>query len=476
MNTATAAAAAAAATAGAELSSATPAANSPSQRTACSHSIGRRLSAKLALLTVLVLGLLSGGLYWSVHSLIKERNAEAAMRYCKLLSALLEAESRSGGLPAVEQRLLAGAAMRNESHVALIAPDNRTLYTDALSTNMRQSEHVQAHDLAFDMPAIGQGAFKLRITTDYSADARMGQRWAGLLILTTLLAGTAVALGARWQVRRAMKPLNDLASQTQAISPQRLDQRLALSDPAEELHPLIEQFNALMQRLERAYEQLEAFNADVAHELRTPLAALIGHTELALSRERGAPELAETLSGNLEELQRLSSLVNDMLFLASADRGARARRGEALSLAELARDVVEFHEAPLEDAGLTIRVEGDCPVAVDEPLVKRALSNLVGNATRYAESGSTVVVRISQLSAREVRLEVENTGAAIEPESLPRIFDRFFRADSSRQCGTVASHHGLGLAIVAAISRMHDGAPWAHSEQRCTRIGFTLAM
>nr|MCU0775004.1 heavy metal sensor histidine kinase [Ideonella sp.] len=268
--------------------------------------------------------------------------------------------------------------------------------------------------------------------------------------------------------------VRDLAAQTRLISAQRLDKRLTLADPAEELRPWVDQFNALMERLERAYQQLEAFNADVAHELRTPLAALIGHTELSLSRERSAASMRETLASNLEELQRLSAMVNDMLFLASADRGATARRGEATSLAALARDVVEFHEAPLEESSLQVRIEGDAAMPVDEPLVKRALSNLLGNATRYARPGTTVVVRIAPLTAREVQLEVENQGPPIEPALLPRIFDRFFRADAARTAAA-SPHHGLGLAIVAAIARMHGGQPTALSDGEGTRIGFTLA-
>jgi two-component system heavy metal sensor histidine kinase CusS len=251
---------------------------------------------------------------------------------------------------------------------------------------------------------------------------------------------------------------------------------LSLDDPAEELLPWIQQFNALMDRLQRAYGQLEAFNADVAHELRTPLANLIGQTELALSRERSPDALRETLASNLEETQRLSALVNDMLFLSQADRGAMARRGEPVSLAALAAEVAEFHEATLEEAGLALRIDGDARVAVDEPLVKRAVSNLIGNATRFAEPGSTVVVAIAADTPEQVALTVDNTGAEIDREHLPRLFDRFFRGDASRCCEGEQQHHGLGLAIVAAIARMHAGRTLAESAAGRTRVGFTLAV
>ena len=290
----------------------------------------------------------------------------------------------------------------------------------------------------------------------------------GLTLMVATLAGAAfVGFGTTWRVRRGLQPLQGLARQTQAIAPDRLGDRLKLKEPVEELQPWIDQFNGLMDRLQGAYVQLEGFNADVAHELRTPLANVMGQTELALSRERSPEALRETLTSNLEEMQRLAALVNDMLFLSQSDRGAVARRGAAVSLAALAAQVVEFHEAPLEEAGLSVQIEGGVSMAVDEPLFKRAVSNLLGNAIRFAEPGSRIVIRIANDGEQQVRVEVQNAGPAIAPQHLARLFDRFFRVESARSDSQ--SHHGLGLAIVAAIARMLCGAAgggvrrWRHA-------------
>ena len=139
------------------------------------------------------------------------------------------------------------------------------------------------------------------------------------------------------------------------------------------------------------------------------------------------------------------------------------------------RQVVEFHEAPLQDAGLTLRIEGDMQVAVDEPLFKRALSNLLGNAVRFAAAGSTVTVQIAPETPGQVCVAVQNAGESIDAQALPRLFDRFFRGDASRCCDDGEQHHGLGLAIVAAIARMHAGSTLAESQGGMTRVGFTLA-
>ncbi len=442
----------------------------------CSHSISRRLSRKLALLTMLCMGALFAGLWLTVSMLLKERNAQDMQQRCELIAQVVEQVARNGGEAAVVARLRSDEPMRGRNRLEVWTADGRLLHADLAASSAASSEHRRSGDFKIATGAVSGlgGELHARYTVDYAADAAMGRRWALLLVALTLAAGALVALGVRWHVRRELQPLHALAAQTRAISPQQLNLRLKLEDPAEELLPWINQFNALMERLEQSYGQLEGFNADVAHELRTPLANLMGQTEVVLSRERPVEELRDTLASNLEELQRLSAMVNDMLFLSQADRGAVARRGAPVSLATLAQQVVEFHEGPLEDAGLKLQVEGDATLPVDESLFKRAVSNLLGNATRFASPGSTVVIGIAPDAGQQVRVEVRNEGPAIAAQSLPRLFDRFFRGDESRCCdGQV--HHGLGLAIVAAIARMHAGRTVAESSAGVTRVGFTLA-
>ncbi|MBI3153896.1 MAG: heavy metal sensor histidine kinase [Burkholderiales bacterium] len=425
---------------------------------------------------MLVLGLLFALAWGMVKMLLVDRNAQDLGARCELIRDVVALEARQGGEAAVVARLRADARMRGGTQLVIWRADGSLLYADGdVGTATRaMSVHTQTRDFRIDTPGVAGGSVRASYTVDYERDVALGTRWAWILVGVTLAAGALVAAGTRWHVRRGLGPLRDLAAQTRAISARSLDQRLSLADPAEELLPWIEQFNALMDRLQRAMAQLEAFNADVAHELRTPLATLIGQTELALSREREVDALRETLVSNLEEMQRMRALVNDMLFLSQADRGAAARRGGPVSLAALARQVSEFHEATLEDAGLALRIDGDAEVAVDEPLFKRALSNLLGNATRFAARGSTVVVSIAPDEPGQVRVAVENAGAGIAPDHLPRLFDRFFRVDESRCCDD-AQHHGLGLAIVAAIARMHAGHTLAESAAGTTRVGFTLA-
>ncbi len=440
------------------------------------HSISRRLSWMVAMQVFAAMLLMAGAKWFILEREFDRKHAEQWEVMASISQEIVRNTAKLGEAAVVEK--MAHYAMRRPgTYVVLYRADGSELYRDGPPGFDVSGKDVRNGQFEVPTPPeVAGGQVRGTMALDCDSDRAM----IGGILLAVLASAVAAGLVMGWlvfrTVKRGLAPMMDLAVQTRAIDAQRLGQRLKLAEPVEELQPAVDQFNALMGRLERAYVQLESFNADVAHELRTPLAALIGHTELALSRERSAPELEETLSSNLEELQRLSAMVNDMLFLAQADRGVAARRGEPVSLAALARQVIEFHEAALEDAALEVRIDGDAAVPLDEPLVKRALSNLIGNATRYAQPGTPLAVRIAQAAPGEpVLVEVENTGPAIAPDALPRIFDRFFRVDAVR-CVADGGHHGLGLAIVAAIARMHRGEPRASSGGGLTRVGFSLGV
>lgn len=311
--------------------------------------------------------------------------------------------------------------------------------------------------------------WQLRLLLDRSADQALLRRLALVLGAAALAGALLISVLSHALVRRAMRPLEGLLQQIGRLSPQRLDERLDGSGQPQELQPLIAQFNQLLERLEQAYRQLEAFNANVAHELNTPLSLLASSCQLGLQRARSEAALREILAANLEDLDRMAGIVRDMLFLARADQGQRAEAAQALSLAALAREVLEFHEAALQERGLQVEVAGEAWLAVDAGLMRRALSNLLGNATRHASPGSRLSVRIETVPAA-VELAVENRGAEIAPAALVRLFERFYRGKDGGGDG----RHGLGLAIVDAIARMHGGRGFARSVAGLTCIGLRL--
>lgn len=453
-----------------------PASTSTAQAdsTPCAYSIGRRLSLLLAVQTVIGLGVLLAIIYGATTMLFKMKHEEQLRTYSTVLIDVMRDAQAQGGEAEVATKLAWLAERSAGTYVEVNRADGSALHRDAVPS-FDVTESV-TRGTSFTVPAPdGAPLYLGQLVLDCSQDARTGRQLA-LFLIASVIAGAALAgWGTFWRVRCSLRPLIDLAAQTKAIDARRLGQRLTLAEPVEELQPLIDQFNGLMHRVERTYSQLEGFNADVAHELRTPLATLIGHTELALSRERSAEELSETLVSNLEELQRMAAIVNDMLFLAQADRGVKARRGAPVDLAQLVQQVVEFHEAAIEESGLTVTIDGAVSLPIDEPLIKRALSNLLGNAIRFATKGSRLTVHMAREHDHSVKLWVENVGPSIDPAHLPRLFDRFFRADSARnETNRDCQHHGLGLSIVAAIARMHDGFPTAESINGTTRVGFSI--
>ena len=294
-------------------------------------------------------------------------------------------------------------------------------------------------------------------------------------LLTLCAAGLVTALG-WWIARIGLRPLQRLSEQARALRPKTLSQRLQLERLPVELEDLTGAFNGALGRLEEAYQQLEGFNADVAHELRTPLANLIGGTQVALSRPRTAAEFQDTLQSNLEELERLRSIVNDMLFLARADQGEAATGLTAAVVSHEVGVTIEFFEPLLDESGTSVVIEGEleAQATMNIALFRRALSNLLQNAIEHSQPGARLVVTIAHRDGA-LWISVTNPGATIAAAHLPRLFDRFYRVDSARHDTGEIHGHGLGLAIVKAVASMHGGGTRATSAQGRTTIEFSVA-
>ncbi|SEB13573.1 heavy metal sensor histidine kinase [Variovorax sp. YR216] len=293
-----------------------------------------------------------------------------------------------------------------------------------------------------------------------------------LLLLTLAGTGLAAALG-YWIARIGLGPVERLSEEAQRIGPDNRALRLQLPALPRELARLGVSFNAALDRLDAAYAQLATFSDDVAHELRTPLANLIGQTQVALGRERNAPELREVLQSNLEEVERLRAIVADMLFLARAEQGVRARGLVASSIAQEVGKTVEFLDLLLDEAGMTVQVEGDAVAPIETSLFRRALTNLLQNAIQHSRPGAQVLVRIGS-HGRAAEVSFSNPSAPIAPEQLARLFDRFYRIDTSRR--NSGENHGLGLSIVKAVAVMHNGTVFARSVGGVTTVGFSVAL
>jgi two-component system, OmpR family, heavy metal sensor histidine kinase CusS len=257
--------------------------------------------------------------------------------------------------------------------------------------------------------------------------------------------------------RHGIRPVEDVASMARRISSTNLRERIRPEGYPFELASLAGTFNKMLDRLEDSFERVSRFSADIAHDLRTPVNNIRGEAEVALARARTIDEYREVLGSCLEEAVRLSDLIGDLLFLARAESPLTHLHRERVDVTELLGGVREYYEASAADGGVSLTTAaGSEPVIaeLDRTLVQRAVGNLVSNALAHTPPGGSVVLGTNAESAT-IRIEVSDTGVGIPAEALPRVFDRFFRVDTSRSQASGGT--GLGLAIVQSIAVLHSG-------------------
>lgn len=438
---------------------------------AAHHSLRQRLSWWLALQSFAGLGLVCLAVYVVTQANFHERQDERLAQKETVVRHLLVDGKEHKSPENLAHELRDFLVGHGDLSLHVTDTNGAVLFSDTRNQNQRTVLRESVFDVGQALDSASD-VLRVKLSLDVQTDNLLLYRLRLTLLFAAVGGAVIITLGGFFLVKIGLAPVGHLAEQTRGLSANRLHQRLDGALQPLELVPLVDQFNSLLDHIEKAYTQMEGFNADVAHELCTPLATLKTSNELAL-RNLGATDISEVLASNLEELQRLTGIVNDMLFLSQADRGVGARRVHTPSLAALAEEVLDYHEAALAEAGLQAKIIGDAAGDFDVPLLRRAISNLLGNATRYAKVGSEIQVRIEALGRQRVILSVENLGQTVDVEDLTHFFDRFFRGDPSRAHGQV--NHGLGLAIVSAIARMHAGQPIATSDNGRTRVGVDIS-
>ena len=312
--------------------------------------------------------------------------------------------------------------------------------------------------------------FYLSLNTGHDQRLLLGFLRASLFASPVLLA--AVAVGAWLIAVTGLAPLRRFRRLAASIGAESLSRRLSESGLPRELDDLAKELNAMLERIDTSYRRLQEFSADLAHELRTPIATLLGRSQVALSQQRRPEELRDVLVGNIDELERLSRLIADMLFIAQTDQGPAAMQREAVALREEVERVAEYLSLVAEEKGITVRVTGEATVGADRLLLQRAMTNLLSNAVRHSVPAGSIDVAIDRTADGSTEVRVSNVGEPIPPEHIERIFDRFYRVDASR--ARLSGGTGLGLAIVRSIMEAHEGVVRASSDAGSGRTTFTL--
>ena len=287
------------------------------------------------------------------------------------------------------------------------------------------------------------------------------------LLFTLLLIGPlalAVALAGGWFLAgRALRPVEAITEAARRIAAGDLTQRLAASQSSDEIGRLAATFNEMIARLETSFRQIQRFSADASHELRTPLTVMKGETELALRRPRSPEDYQGVLESSLEEIDRMTRIIDDLLFLSRADLGEVQMEHRPVRLDMLVEDIQRQAAVLGQEQGIEVlsKVIEPATVLGDELRLRELVLNLVENAVKYSRSGGKVEMAVAREDST-VRFSVTDQGIGIPPESQNRIFDRFYRTDEARAYSPKGT--GLGLAICKWIAEVHHGRIEVQSE------------
>lgn len=283
-------------------------------------------------------------------------------------------------------------------------------------------------------------------------------------VIATLISGVLGWLAAR----QGLAPLRDMKARAAGVTGQQLERRMPVEAVPIEMADLARELNQMLDRLQEDFLRLSEFSSDLAHELRTPISNLLTQTQVTLSADRDAHTYRDVLASNAEELQRLARMVSDMLFLAKTERGVDLPNKERFSAAREVQALLEFYDAVADEKHIRLSTHGEGQIFGDRLMFRRALSNLLSNALRHTpDEGAVHIAVVGGGTATEIT--VENTGQDIDPLVLPRLFDRFYRADPARSHPD-SDGSGLGLSITKAIVEAHGGKASASSGEGKTRF------
>jgi heavy metal sensor kinase len=320
---------------------------------------------------------------------------------------------------------------------------------------MSDGHEVLLHGLPYRASDGTQYLIEVAAPYNQIESVERGLLWTFVLGLPLIV---ALAMGGGYLLmRRALRPVDEIRQKAAQITSRNLSERLPVVHTGDELERLATDLNRMIERLEESFLQINRFSADASHELRTPLTVLQGELESIAGDGQALPaDVLDTIGSALEETQRLSKIVENLLAISRLEAGEARRQSERLDFAELARGTADQMRLLAEEKHISLDCNGNGPVHVeaDPARLKQVVVNLLDNAIKYTPEGGKVSISVNKQDSRAI-LEVADSGIGISVADLPHIFDRFYRADKarSRQMGGA----GLGLSIVRSICLAHGG-------------------
>lgn len=440
----------------------------------------RSIASQLVLLFTLAAAfLLSCGLgafyLIVVHHAFEEDNEFLADR----LSALRGELSQKGGLSSLTATLRNARASKVEAYWVRVIDSNGDVVTETPKmsaflppavfpdpqdkNSIYRPKNYRINKKLFSLVTTFEEAdgrpYLIQLAQDRSSDVKFATQFASVLAGVLALGIVASAVIAIAVTKRGLLPLQQMTQSLERIGPNHLDERVGKTTWPRELHPVAAAFDEMLARLENSFTKLSQFSADLAHELRTPISNIRGEAEVTLTRPRTLEEYSNVIESIAAECERLSGIVDNLLFLARAEAVDRQIERNLFAARPAIEKIAAYYRTVAEERGISITNKGDGEIFADARLFDRALSNLLDNALRFTPDGGKITIA-TETKPDRIELAIKDTGCGIPPQNLPRVFDRFYRADSSRSSeGT-----GLGLALVKSITDLHGGSAEVASE------------
>jgi two-component system heavy metal sensor histidine kinase CusS len=437
-----------------------------------SWSLARRLSIWYALSAFLLLAIATGLLYWGTARRFNQENDQYLEKKLVTLEGLLRDPSKQMATVRweVDEESLTSPSVRvlsrvesADGHVLLETSGmSRELPADLLLPGQASHRGVNIRtpagkEFRVSASTVGRSpGFRIQVAIDLDYERRLlrsylDQLWLvlGIGLLSAVMIGFRIA-------RSGIAPVQSMTETVKRVRSSTLSERIALAEMPSELFVLAETFNEMLQRLEEAFARLSRFSSDLAHELRTPIGNIRGELEVALTRARTPSEYRDVVQSSLEECEKLSRLIDRLLFLARSEHPEKQIRRERIDIQQELQKIIDFYEpaATERDVRVRLQVASELIGDVDRTLFQLAIGNLVDNAVRHTPPGGAVTLAAS-LENGSLIIHVTDTGIGIAPEHLPHVFERFYRADPARSHDGGGS--GLGLALVHTIARLHKG-------------------
>lgn len=291
-----------------------------------------------------------------------------------------------------------------------------------------------------------------------------------LIIISCVLA----LIGSFISIYYTQKPINRLIKKIERISLNNLNYRIPTSSVPVKYVSLVRAFNNMLNRMEDVFTRQHNFTADIAHEMRTPITNLTTQTQIVLNNARTTNEYREILYSNLEEYEKMSQMISDMLFLAQADNRQLVPNLIDIDLTNMIMMMCDYFEPLTDEKNITFQLDGHCShIQGDKMMLGRAIGNILSNAIRYTPNNEVITITLSQMSEKRVKIIISNPGKKIDKKHLPHLFDRFYRVDESRHRND-SSGAGIGLAIVKSIIETHKGSIYVESDDKSTRFIINL--